>query len=88
MTGHRYLNDIGYRSETRGTEPSQYPKEQKSTEIPVVAASEPGRAQTDHVGVVGRVNSNVETVVERYWEGRPKTVTVRYTKPEPRSMRT
>ena len=31
---------------TRGTEPSQYPKEQKSTETPLVAASERGRAQT------------------------------------------
>ena len=29
---------------TRGTEPSQYPAEEKSSEIPVVAASERGRA--------------------------------------------
>jgi len=31
---------------TRGTETSQYPQERKSNETPVVAASEPGRAQT------------------------------------------
>ena len=30
--------------ETRGTETSQYPEEEKSTEIPSVAASERGRA--------------------------------------------
>ena len=79
---------IGHRSETRGTEPSKYPKEKKSTEIPEVAASEPGRAQTVSGGVVGRVNSGVQRVVERYWEGRPKTVTVRYTKLETLPMRT
>ena len=31
---------------TRGSETSQYPEEEKSTEIPVVVASEPGEAQT------------------------------------------
>jgi len=31
---------------TRGTETSQYPEEEKSTEIPEVAASETGTAQT------------------------------------------
>ena len=31
---------------TRGTETSQYPEEEKSNEIPLVAASERGRAQT------------------------------------------
>ena len=35
---------IGYASNTWGTEPSQYPEEKKSTEIPKVAASEMGRA--------------------------------------------
>jgi hypothetical protein len=34
---------------TRGTEPSQYPEEEKSTEIPGVAASERGRVQTSAV---------------------------------------
>ena len=32
---------------TRGTETSQYLEEEKSKEIPLVAASEGGRAQTD-----------------------------------------
>ena len=34
------------RERTRGTETSQYPEEEKSTEMPGVAASETGRAQT------------------------------------------
>ena len=37
---------IGPRRRTRGTETSQYPQEQKSTEIPKVVASEIGRAFT------------------------------------------
>jgi hypothetical protein len=32
---------------TRGSETSQYPEEEKSSEIPSVAASEGGRAQTN-----------------------------------------
>jgi len=32
---------------TRGSEPSQYPQEEKTTVIPPVAASERGEAQTD-----------------------------------------
>jgi hypothetical protein len=35
---------IGSRRRTRGTETSQYPEEQTSTEIPKVVASEIGRA--------------------------------------------
>ena len=41
---------------TRGTETSQYPEEEKSTEMPLVVASERGRAQTvggNTRGVVG-----------------------------------
>ncbi len=37
---------IGGYELTRGSEPSQYPEENKSTEIPRVAASEIGTAQT------------------------------------------
>ena len=37
---------IGRMEGTRGTETSQYPEEKKSTETPLVAASERGRAQT------------------------------------------
>ena len=35
---------IGCESNTRGTETSKYPEEKKSTEIPLVAASERGLA--------------------------------------------
>jgi hypothetical protein len=35
------------RERTQGTETSQYLEEEKSTEMPGVAASETGRAQTD-----------------------------------------
>ena len=49
------------KTRTRRTETSQYPQEKKSTDIPLVAASERGSAQTDpcvsgtrcRVGVVG-----------------------------------
>ena len=50
---------------TGGSEPSQYPQEEKATAIPSVAASERGTAQTHQVqagrrclaGVVGRCSS-------------------------------
>ena len=38
---------IGAWRQTRGTDTSQYPEEEKSTEIPLVAASERGLAQTE-----------------------------------------
>lgn len=47
---------IGVVEQTRGSETSQYPMEKKSNEIPSVAASEGGRAQTvlrEKDGVVG-----------------------------------
>ena len=37
---------IGQKELTRGSEPSQYPEEKKTTVIPLVAASERGKAQT------------------------------------------
>ena len=43
--GHALLlpaEHIGWRETTWGTETSKYPEENKSTEIPEVAASEPG----------------------------------------------
>ena len=40
---------IGSWKPTRGSEPSQYPEEEKATAIPSVAASERGSAQTDMV---------------------------------------
>ena len=52
------MNKIVYRRKTQGSEPSKYLQEKKSTEIPIVAASEVGRAQTiysDIYGVVGHI---------------------------------
>jgi hypothetical protein len=37
---------IGWVKGTRGSETSQYPKEEKTTVIPLVVASESGRGQT------------------------------------------
>ena len=37
-----FLNKIGKKKRTRGTETSKYPKERTSTETPVVVASETG----------------------------------------------
>jgi len=56
IPGHPQAEYIGLRKRTRGTETSQYPQEQKSKEIPLVVASERGRAQTicrNTGGVVG-----------------------------------
>ena len=44
--GNGPLNPIGGYELTQGSEPSQYLEENKSTEIPRVAASEIGTAQT------------------------------------------
>ena len=43
---HPRMNEIVCGGETRGSEPSKYPQEKKSNEIPPVAASERGGAQT------------------------------------------
>ena len=40
------LNKIGMRKATRRTETSKYPEEKKENSIPLVAASEKGKAQT------------------------------------------
>ena len=56
MPGYLGAEFIGSRKRTRGTETSKYPQENKSNEIPLVVASERGRAQTDPgfwIGVVG-----------------------------------
>ena len=44
---------IGGAKITRGSEPSQYPQEQKTIVIPLVAASERGRAQTGVLALRG-----------------------------------
>src|SRR5919106_6309778 len=45
---------------TGGSEPSQYPQEEKTRVIPSVAASESGRAQTDQVQACKRCLVGVE----------------------------
>ena len=68
------------RERTRGTETSQYPEEEKSTEMPEVAASETGRAQTVApcgVGVVGPTDAYIEVSAEVPWNGAPETVRAR-----------
>ena len=55
------------REPTQGIETSQYLEEEKSNEIPPVAASERGRAQTDlfrEIGVVGLVGGVARTISE------------------------
>ena len=49
MPSHPLAESIGLGEPTRGSEPSQYPEEEKATAIPQVAASERGTAQTSHV---------------------------------------
>ena len=44
MSVERGAEYIGAAQRTRGSETSQYPQEEKSTEIPLVVASERGRA--------------------------------------------
>ena len=44
IPGYPPAEYIGRRRRTRGTETSQYPQEKKSTEIPLVVASERGSA--------------------------------------------
>ena len=48
MPWHPEPNQIGSAEATRGTETSKYPEEEKSTEIPRVAASESGRRPNRH----------------------------------------
>ena len=71
--GYTWLSQtefIGLERRTRGTETSQYPQEKKSKEIPLVVASERGRAQTEGLttfGVVGPATVELPThqIVER-----------------------
>ena len=53
ITGHRKMNKIVLQEGTRGTETSKYPEEKKEKSIPVVAASEEGRAQTGSLRTSG-----------------------------------
>ena len=76
---HPRMNEIVRGGKTRGSEPSKYPQERKSNEIPPVAASERGGAQTgcgDAAGVVGRRRGNRRRTERSrtVWEGRPERV--------------
>jgi hypothetical protein len=68
---------IGVMKRTQGSETSQYLQEKKSIEIPPVAASEQGRAQTglsNRAGVVGLLQGlpgklSRFSIVEGPWKG-------------------
>lgn len=66
---------IGAGRQTRGTETSKYPEEEKEKSIPQVAASETGRAQTRRLAFWGcrtlytELQRNV--VDEAAWKGPP-----------------
>ena len=81
---------IGRTERTRGTETSQYPQEEKSNEIPLVAASERGRAQTDRL-LSGRGcrTANMGTWQDRrtVWEVRSERVRTPYPKSAPYLVR-
>ena len=67
---------IAHEKETRGTETSKYPEEEKETSIPSVAASERGRAQTVvYYGVVDH-SQRMAWIAEALWKEPPKEVIV------------
>ena len=56
---YRSAEYIGRERRTGGIETSKYPQEQKSNEIPLVAASERGTAQTERVQACRRCTFGV-----------------------------
>ena len=76
------LNQIGPGGDTGGSETSQYPEERKSNEIPPVAASERGLAQTG--GFIPRGCRAGESPADGSagaWKGAPERVTAPCAKP-------
>ena len=75
----RITEYIGNTRQTRGTETSQYPEEEKENSIPQVAASETGRAQTKRLASWGCRTLYTELqrneVNEATWKGPSKKVT-------------
>ena len=71
---------IGYEKETRGTETSKYPQEEKETSIFKVAASEMERGQTGIYSGVADHQKAEESIGEDVWKGVPKEVRVPYPK--------
>ena len=66
------LNKIGMWKATRRTETSKYPEEKKENSIPLVAASEKGKAQTGFIR-----GSDIQKASEpsrMVWENQPKKV--------------
>ena len=60
---------------TRGTETSKYPEEEKSNEMPTVAASEAGRAQTGQFRLTGVEDRHNQWKLSRTtWKGRRNSV--------------
>ena len=53
MCSYPMVNKIAIEKVTRGTETSKYPEEEKSNEMPTVAASEEGRGQTGELRLAG-----------------------------------
>ena len=66
-TALSHSESIGVLMQTQGSETSQYLEEKKSTEIPLVVASERGTAQTDcsnTLGVVGLSQGAAREVIK------------------------
>ena len=70
MPSHPKMNKIVLEEGTRGTETSRYPEEKKETSIPLVAASEEGRGQTESLRTLGVVDRQRETESEENTEGK------------------
>ena len=70
MPGHRKMNKIVLEEGTRGTETSKYPEEKKETSIPLVAASEEGRGQTESLRTLGVEDRQGEAKSEENTEGK------------------
>jgi hypothetical protein len=64
---------IGQKGRTRGTETSQYPEERKSTDTPLVVASERGPAEPRKVAEpVGKLGEMGDSPVRDIFRGRIK----------------
>ena len=70
MPSHPKMNKIVLEEGTRGTETSKYPEEKKETSIPLVAASEEGRGQTNCLRTVGVAGHQREAETEMNTEGK------------------
>ena len=70
MPSHPKMNKIVLEEGTRGTETSKYPEEKKETSIPLVAASEEGRGQTESLRTLGVEDHQGEAESEENTEGK------------------